>query len=104
MYFESLHCAAGHITTSSLFYHGYFAQIPIGPEDPNLIEEPGDWSRARTILEMGGKSARHPDMLMIKNGHRHCVSGRNRLYRPQVEPGPYKDIKNVKWNRPEDER
>jgi glycosyltransferase involved in cell wall biosynthesis len=93
VYMESPQCSGGNVTTSSLFYHGWFAQVPFGGDDPQLLQLPGDWDKARKILEFGGKPARCPEMLLLKNGYRHCDPLRNRVYRPQLEPPPYKSIK-----------
>lgn len=91
IFMESLHCSGGNVTTSSLFYHGWFSRVPFGCDDLPL---PGDWNKARKILAFGGTSARCPEMLMLKNGYRECQTFRNRIYRPQLEPGPYQNIKN----------
>lgn len=93
-FFESQHCTCGQITTSSLFYHGWFSKVNMGGENLQEMIMAGDWDKARKILEFGGKSARCPEMLLIKNGHRHCDPLRNRIYRPQYEPPPYR---NIKW-------
>ncbi len=91
IFMESLTCTAGNITTSSLFYKGKWKSIPFGGSE---LKVPGDWGKARDILNNGGISARCPEMLLLKNGYRECSTGRNRLYRPKWEPGPYKNIKN----------
>lgn len=97
---DSFNVACGHITTSSLFYHGWFSKVLMGGDNLQELETPGDWDKARKILEFGGKSARCPAMLMLKNGHRHCDPLRNRVYRPQPEPPEmWKNIKNWKPNK-----
>lgn len=95
---DSNNCASGEVTTSTLFYHGWFSKVPIGDDNPQTLEHGGDWDKARKILEFGGKAARFPEMLMLKNGHRHCDPLRNRVYRPQPEdPEMWANIKN--WNK-----
>lgn len=88
---ESLTCSGGNVTTSSLFYHGWFSRISFGDSSLQL---PGDWNKAKQILDMGGIPARCPEMLLLKNGYRECTPLRNRLYRPQLEPGIPRNIKN----------
>lgn len=88
---DSLTCSHGNITTSTLFYRGKYKNISFGD---STLEIPGDWNKAKQILDSGGIPARCPEMLLLKNGFRECSTGRNRLYRPQWEPGPYRNIKN----------
>lgn len=95
VYMESLTCSGGNITTSTLFYKGKWKDIPFGGSE---LEIPGDWHKAKSILDAGGISARCPEMLLLKNGYRECTSlatpSRNRVYRPQLEPPPYQNVKN----------
>jgi glycosyltransferase involved in cell wall biosynthesis len=93
---ESLSCSCGNVTTSSLFYHGWFSRVMMGDEE-NLqaLTVPGDWDKARKILEFGGQAARCPDMLLLKNGNIVCNPLRNRVYRPQIEEGEPKNILNI---------
>lgn len=53
----------GHVTTSSIFYHKWFSNIPW---DINAYRyhEPGDWNRLRKIQYLGARLARHPDYLL----------------------------------------
>lgn len=91
VYMESLSCSLGNITTSTLFYRGNYTNVSFGDAS---LEIPGDWNKAKGILNAGGLPARLPEMLLLKNGHRECVSFRNRAYRPQLEPPPYRNVKN----------
>ncbi len=54
---------ANQITTSSVFYHRWFAKIPW---DINAwrLEEPGDWNRFRKFDYLGANLFRHPDALL----------------------------------------
>ncbi len=91
IYMESLTCNHGEVTTSSIFHKGKYKNITFG-DGNNVL--PGDWLKTKGILDVGGIPARFPSMLTLKNGHRECTSLRNRLYRPQLEPPPYKNVKN----------
>lgn len=53
----------GRITTSSVFYHRWFAQVGW---DLNAwrMHEPGDWNRFRKFRYLGAKCIRHPDILL----------------------------------------
>lgn len=84
LYFDSNYCTCGQITVSTLFYHGWFKRLLFltADENPQL---PGDWDKCERILSFGGKSARHPDLLTLKNGHIACIAGtRNRIFRPSL--------------------
>ena len=50
----------GAVTTSSIFYHRYFRDLPWDPE-AYLYREPGDWNRLRKIAYLGARTIRHPD-------------------------------------------
>lgn len=79
---ESLVCACGQMTTSSLFYHGWFSKVFMGVsgKEPTM---PGDWNKCQKILDCGGDTARCPEILLIKNETRECKIDRNRVYRPR---------------------
>jgi len=51
------------VTTSSVFYHGWFRRIPW---DINAYKyrEPGDWNRFRKFRYLGAKMARFPEPLL----------------------------------------
>jgi glycosyltransferase involved in cell wall biosynthesis len=51
------------VTTSSSFYHRWFAQIP-WDINSYRYNEPGDWNRFRKIKYLGAKKARFPDPLL----------------------------------------
>lgn len=55
--------AYGRVTTSSIFYHKWFRNIPW---DINAYRyhEPGDWNRLRKIWYLGAKLERHPGYLL----------------------------------------
>ena len=52
------------VSTSSVFYHGWFKQL-LG--DPNVyrLGEPGDWSRFRKFLYLGANALRYPEPLLL---------------------------------------
>ena len=51
------------ITTSSLFYHRWFASIGWSL-DAHLLAEPGDWNRLRKFKYLGAKYAFYPEPLL----------------------------------------
>jgi len=53
------------VTTSSVFYHSWFKQIP---NDVNSwkVNEPGDWNKFKKFKEIGAKVYRHPEFLTYK--------------------------------------
>lgn len=51
------------VTTSSIFYHNWFRQIP-WDIDAYKYREPGDWNRLRKIKYLGAKIARYPESLL----------------------------------------
>lgn len=55
--------ACGQVTTSSIFYHKWFSNIPW---DINAYRyhEPGDWNRLRKIQYLGARLARHSGYLL----------------------------------------
>lgn len=60
---EAKEFEAGRVTTSSIFYHKWFSNIPW---DINAYRyyEPGDWNRLRKIRYLGANLARHPGYLL----------------------------------------
>ena len=60
---EALTYTSGNITTSSVFYHRWFAQIGW---DINAwrYREPGDWNRFRKFRYLGAKCVRYPELLL----------------------------------------
>ena len=52
------------VSTSSVFYHGWFKRL-LG--DPNVyrLGEPGDWSRFRKFRYLGANSLRYPEPLLL---------------------------------------
>jgi len=56
----------GQVTTSALFMHGWFRNVP-ADIDCYKIDEPGDWNRCKRIMELGAKIERHPELLTIKS-------------------------------------
>lgn len=55
--------AGGKVTTSSIFYHRWFAAIPWDIEAYRL-HEPGDWNRLRKFKYLGAMVARYPEPLL----------------------------------------
>jgi len=55
----------GKVTTSAVFHHHWFNQIPW---DINCwkIDEPGDWNRFKKFKEIGAKFLRYPEFLTYK--------------------------------------
>lgn len=53
----------GHVTTSSIFYHNWFKNIP-WDASAHEYYEPGDWNRLRKIWHMGANLARYPECLL----------------------------------------
>lgn len=64
-YNDSKELICGKITTSAVFYHHWFKQLPT---DINCwkIDEPGDWNRYKKFKEIGAKILRYPDKLTYK--------------------------------------
>ncbi|WP_298432761.1 glycosyltransferase family 2 protein [Geobacter sp.] len=60
---EAAEFAVNKVTTSSIFYHRWFAQIPW---DINAyrLHEPGDWNRLRKVKYLGARVARFPEPLL----------------------------------------
>lgn len=50
-------------TTSSIFYHRYFINLPWDPL-AYRYREPGDWNRLRKVRFLGAKILRHPRILL----------------------------------------
>lgn len=61
-------------TTSSIFYHRYFANWPWDPE-AYRSREPGDWNRLRKIQFLGAKILRHPRVLLTHYRERSQKAG-----------------------------
>lgn len=51
------------VTTSSVFYHRWFARIPWDPR-AYVYQEPGDWNRFRKLRRMKVRSARSPGIYL----------------------------------------
>lgn len=64
-YNDSASLICGKITTSAVFHHSWFKQIPV---DLNCwkIDEPGDWNKFKKFKEIGAKICRHPEKLSYK--------------------------------------
>jgi hypothetical protein len=62
---DSASLICGKITTSAVFHHSWFKQIPV---DLNCwkIDEPGDWNKFKKFKEIGAKICRHPEKLSYK--------------------------------------
>ena len=60
---DAIRLASGHITTSAIFYHRWFARIPW---DINAYRycEPGDSNRLRKLKYLGINACRYPDPLL----------------------------------------
>ena len=50
----------GAVTTSSIFYHRHFRDLPWDSE-AYRYREPGDWNRLRKIGYLGARTFRHPE-------------------------------------------
>jgi len=55
--------AGGQVTTSSIFYHRWFAAIPWDLE-AYRYQEPGDWNRLRKLKYLGARVARFPEPML----------------------------------------
>jgi glycosyltransferase involved in cell wall biosynthesis len=53
----------GQVTTSSIFYHNWFKNIPWSAESYKY-REPGDWNRLRKIQYLGARLVRYPEPLL----------------------------------------
>ncbi|MBI2252747.1 MAG: glycosyltransferase family 2 protein [Armatimonadetes bacterium] len=53
----------GYVTTSSVFYHHWFKEIPWDIDAFKYLE-PGDWNRFRKIKYLGAKIIRYPEPLL----------------------------------------
>jgi glycosyltransferase involved in cell wall biosynthesis len=60
---EALRFAFKSVTTSSIFYHRWFASIPWDMEAWRR-PEPGDWNRLRKFRFLGARVHRHPELLL----------------------------------------
>jgi len=63
---DSHNWEVGQVTTSALFMHGWFKNVPANM-DCYKIPEPGDWNRCKRIMELGAKIERYPELLTIKS-------------------------------------
>lgn len=64
----------GYVTTSSAFYHRYFAKVE-GDLHSYLNREPGDWNRWRRIRFLGARIRRHPDPMLLHYEERSMIDG-----------------------------
>jgi len=62
---NSVSWTIGQVTTSALFFHGWFKNI-LGNPLCYELNEPGDWNRCRSILELGVSIGRYPELLTYK--------------------------------------
>jgi hypothetical protein len=64
-YNDSSNLICGKITTSAMFHHSWFKQIPL---DVNCwkVDEPGDWNKFKKFKEIGANICRHPEKLSYK--------------------------------------
>lgn len=60
---DALRLAGGHVTTSAIFYHRWFARIPWDIE-AYRYNEPGDFNRLRKLKYLGINACRYPDPLL----------------------------------------
>jgi len=60
---EAVHFKRGSVSTSSIFYHRWFKQIP-WDIDAYRYREPGDWNRLRKIRYLGARCKRHDGLLL----------------------------------------
>ncbi|MDA8414376.1 MAG: glycosyltransferase family 2 protein [Desulfobacteraceae bacterium] len=60
---KSQEFAGGQLTTSSIFYHRWFASIPWDVE-AYRYQEPGDWNRLRKFKYLGANMTRFPEPLL----------------------------------------
>jgi glycosyltransferase involved in cell wall biosynthesis len=63
----------GKATTSSIFYHCYFKELPWDPE-AYRYHEPGDWNRLRKVAFLGAKVQRHPGIFLTHYRERNQAS------------------------------
>lgn len=70
---ECLDFKSGQVTTSSVFYHHWFARIP-WDIDAYRYREPGDWNRFRKFKYLGAKAVRYPEPLLRHYKERNQVS------------------------------
>jgi glycosyltransferase involved in cell wall biosynthesis len=54
----------GRVTSSSIFYHRWFARYPADKASILRFREPGDWNRLRKIRYLGARIRRHPDVML----------------------------------------
>lgn len=60
---EAPRLAYGQITTSSVFYRGWFTRLPFDPDAYRLLE-PGDWNRFRRMKYLNPVCVRYPQPLL----------------------------------------
>ena len=71
---KALDFAFHQVTTSSIFYHRWFAAIPWDIE-AYRYREPGDWNRLRKFKYLGARVARYPEPLLKHYCERNQKSG-----------------------------
>jgi hypothetical protein len=64
-YNDSASLICGKITTSAVFHHSWFKQLPVDLTCWK-IDEPGDWNKFKKFEEIGAKICRHPEKLSYK--------------------------------------
>jgi glycosyltransferase involved in cell wall biosynthesis len=57
----------GKLTTSAVFHHAWFKQIPGDIKCFEKYGEPGDWNKFRKIFELGATVERFPQYVTIKD-------------------------------------
>ena len=60
---KAIEFAGAQVTTSSIFYHRWFASLPWDIE-AYRYQEPGDWNRLRKFKYLGARVARFPEPLL----------------------------------------
>jgi glycosyltransferase involved in cell wall biosynthesis len=61
----SMNYICGYLTTSAIFFHKWFGQVP-GDIYAWKKGEPGDWNKFRKFRDIGAKIERYPDPLIYK--------------------------------------
>lgn len=74
---DSMHYGPGNLTTSMMFYHGWFKKMKMDM-NPDFVEQ-GDWNKSRRMVSFGGKTARYPEILTLMSQIRYCKVGRNQV-------------------------
>lgn len=60
---DALEFNVGKVSTSSVFYHSWFARIEWDVQSHTRLE-PGDWARFRKFVWLGARMERHPEVLL----------------------------------------